>query len=465
MQKRIKEYFENHRNEILDDIASLIEINSVRGDAKEGMPFGEGPAKAVAKADEIAKRMGFITKNFENYVLTVNHSEEDAHLGILCHLDVVAEGTGWSKQPFKMVEEDGKIYGRGTSDDKGPAVAALWALKACDDLGIKLNKNVRIILGADEECGSSDLRYYFKKEAAPAFCISPDAEYPVFNCEKGGYKTNFRADFKNDGGMPKLLTFNGGHTANIVAQHAEAVVEGMDLAAAEKLCKEFSEKTSAKITAEVKDGKIKFVCEGTSSHASIPQHGNNAITALIFLLSNANLADSALTTYVKGMNQVFPHGDYMGRSAGIEQCDEVSGILTCSFDILTIKDGHVVGTFDIRSPICANEENTSKILAEKLGRFNLKVDTTDMLKPHYVSEELPFIQTLIKSYEDFTGLKGGCCSMGGGTYVHNIENGVAFGPTFPGTETNIHGADEFAVVDELLKTGMIYTQVIADMCK
>ncbi len=464
MQKKIENYFLQHKDEILADIAALVSINSVRGEAKEGMPFGEGPAKAIAKAEEIIKRMGFTSTNFDNYALTVNYGEGDAHLGILCHLDVVAEGTGWTKKPFEMEIDSNKIYGRGVTDDKGPAVIALWALKACHDLGIDINKKVRIILGADEECGSSDLEYYFKKENPPAYCLSPDADFPIYNCEKGSFNAPFRAKYENKA-LPALISFEGGHTTNIVAQHAEAVVDGIQIDKAQELAKEFSQKTKTDITAVTEGNFVKFICEGTPSHASTPEGGNNAITALIALLSHAPLADGEIKNYIHGLSVLFPHGDYYGKAMGIANEDKISGKLTCSLDILTIKNGELMGIFDSRCPLCSNEENTSLVIDKKLKEYGIVLDSTTMNPPHYVDENLPFIKTLSKAYEDFTGMEGKCCSMGGGTYVHHIENGVAFGPTFPGNITNIHGADEVADIDQLLKCGMIYTAVIADMCK
>ena len=465
MKEEIRQYFLEHREDILKDIASLVEINSVRDEAKEGMPFGEGPAKAVAEAKRIAERMGFATKNFDNYALTINSdpSCQDAHLGILCHLDVVPEGTGWTREPFKMTVEGDNIYGRGVSDDKGPAVTALWALKACNDLGVKLSKNVRIILGSDEECGSSDLDYYFKKEAQPDFCFSPDADFPIYNCEKGRFSTTIRGKYENKE-LPALVSFEGGHTSNIVAQHAEALVEGISLSDAKDAAKKWGEATKTEIEANEDNGKVKFICNGLSAHASTPRHGINAVTALLQLLADLNLKGD-LGKYIEGLSKLFPHGDFLGEAIGIKREDEISGPLTCSFNILNIADGNLAGIFDIRSPICSNEENTSLVMEKNLAKYSLTLDSTKMVEPHYVDENLPFIKILSKSYEDFTGKKGECRSMGGGTYVHHIENGVAFGPTMPGTETNIHGPDEVASVNELLLGAMIYTEVIIDMCK
>ena len=150
---------------MINDIFKLIRIKSDRGETKEGMPFGEGPAKALEEALSIAASMGFNTKNYENYVGTVDFNEKEKALDILAHLDVVPVSDEWTvTNPFEPIIKDGKLYGRGASDDKGPAVTALYAMKAVKDLNIPLNKNVRLILGTDEECGSSDIKYYYEDE-------------------------------------------------------------------------------------------------------------------------------------------------------------------------------------------------------------------------------------------------------------------------------------------------------------
>ena len=465
MNEQIKQYFLAHRTEILADIASVVAINSVKGPAEEGKPFGKGPAAAVAQAEKIAHRMGFTTKNFDNYVLTINTDPDakEAELGILCHLDVVPAGEGWSSDPFEMIEKDGKIYGRGVTDDKGPAISMLWCLKACKDLGIKLSKNCRLILGADEECGSSDLAYYFTKEDYPKYSVSPDAEFPVYNCEKGRFSTTIRAKYMNDD-LPCLVSFHGGDTANAVPKKAFAVVEGISYKKLRTVADEYEVKTKAKFDIEEMGKQAKILCEGTAAHASTPDLGNNAVTALLAMV-NALPLKGELAGYIEGLAANFPHGDFHGEAAGINMADEVSGPITFTLDILNIDQCEIQGIFDIRAPLCSNEENTSKVLEKSLNKYGLTLDSTEMEPPHYVDEKLPFIHTLLKSYEDYTGLKGECLSMGGGTYVHEIENGVAFGPCLPGYVANIHSADEEAVVDDLLTNAMIYTQVIKDMCE
>ena len=156
-KEKISRYIDAHRKEMLEDIGALCRINSVKGSYRIGKPYGEGCSEALRTALHIAECYGFSINNYDNYVGTVDMNDKEAQLDILAHLDVVPAGDGWTvTEPFEPVVKDGKIYGRGTADDKGPAIAALYAMRAVNELGIPMKKNVRLILGTDEECGSSD---------------------------------------------------------------------------------------------------------------------------------------------------------------------------------------------------------------------------------------------------------------------------------------------------------------------
>ena len=155
-QDKINAYFDDpaRRQQLVECISRLVRIRSVREEAQPGMPFGPGPAAALAEALKLAGELGFATKNYDNYVGAVDFNDQETQLHILCHLDVVGEGTGWTvTEPYEPIEVDGMLYGRGTDDDKGPAVAALLAMQAVRDLGVPLKKNVRLLLGTDEESG------------------------------------------------------------------------------------------------------------------------------------------------------------------------------------------------------------------------------------------------------------------------------------------------------------------------
>lgn len=457
MKEKIIEYFASNRDEIIKSISELVAIESVRGSAAQGMPFGKMPYLALQKALEIAEGFGFKTQNHEGYVGTVDMGDGEAELGILAHLDVVPAGEGWSTNPFEVVEKDGKIYGRGVSDDKGPAMAAFYAMKAVKDLGFTLKKNCRLILGTDEECGSSDLEHYFEKNPYPKYTFTPDAEFPVTNGEKGRFTKHFYKKVDFSGGKKYIKKIYAGEAANAVPDYAEAELVGVSeaefLAAAEK-----AKNTGAQFSF---DGE-KIICRGTSAHASLPENGNNPITALLELLSNIAF-DESCAEFTGALKVLFPHGKYNGESFGVDMSDRL-GRLTLTLDTVCFENGEFDGCFDTRTPMTANEKNCAEPIAEKLSVHGFTIEDTQMIAAHYVDENSEFVKTLLGVYEKYTGDEGECVSMGGGTYVHDIENGVAFGAISRGTVTNMHGANEFMPIEDILTAAEIFAEVIIRIC-
>lgn len=461
----IKKYFEENKDGLIADIKKLVKINSEKKEAKENMPFGEGTYIALKEALNIAKEMGFKTKNYENYVGTIDFNEEEPCLDILAHLDVVPAGEGWSiTDPYEPVVIDDKIYGRGSSDDKGPAICALYAMKAVKDLEIPLRKNVRLILGTDEESGSKDIEYYYNIEKEAPMTFSPDASFPVINTEKGGLQSCIYKTFEEDKAVPRIISINSGNTINVIPSKAEVVIEGASKEYIENECKKCSERTNIKFNIKEQNNNIYIEALGTSGHASSPAKANNAATGILNLLSNMEFSPSEGFNSICSLAKLFPHGDYLGESLGIAQKDNVSGELTISLDILSYDVGRLEGKFDSRCPICANDDNMKNIIEKKCKELNLDFKKSNMYPAHHVPSDSEFVRTLIKCYEEYTGKKGECVAIGGGTYVHSLKNGVAFGCSMPGTDNKIHDANEFAIVDELILSAEIFTQVIIDLC-
>ena len=433
------------------------------------MPYGEGPAKAVEAALKLAESMGFKTKNYDNYVGTVDFSDKEKGLDILAHLDVVPAGDEWTvTQPYEPVIKDGKIYGRGSSDDKGPAIVALYALKAVKDMNIPLSKNVRLILGTDEECGSSDIEHYYAVEKEAPMTFSPDAEFPLINIEKGRLAAEFTSEYTEDKALPRVIRVNGGVKANVVPDKASAEVEGFTLDVVSDLCKKAEEKTGVRFSVTEDGSVITINAKGKGAHASTPENGDNAITAIIELLTSMPCAKSEGFERLCAVNKLFPHNDHIGAGCGVNMSDELSGSLSMAFTIFEYNTTSLKGTFDSRSPICANDENLTEALRKNMADVKIVLGTeeSDKLNPaHHVNSDSEFVRTLLKCYEDYSGQKGECLAIGGGTYVHHLENGVAFGCSMPGTDNNMHGNDEFAVIDELMLSGKIFTQAIIDLCK
>lgn len=466
VREKIEAYFEGCREAMVQDICKLIRVNSEPGTPKEGMPFGEGPAEALRVALEMAAAMGFKTKNYDGYVGAIDMNDHPKQLDILAHLDVVPAGENWKiAQPYDPVIQDGKIYGRGAADDKGPAVAALYAMKAVKDLGIPLRKNVRLILGTDEECGSSDIAYYYSKEPEAPMTFSPDAEFPVINIEKGGLQSKFFATYQGSTEGPRVLQVSGGYKANMVPDRAKAIIEGLAVTQVQEKAQEVTEKTGVQFFLQESQGRVEIEAHGIGAHASTPEQGKNAITALMSLLIQLPFAPSEGFSKLQAVNEIFPHGDWDGVAAGVAMEDAESGKLTISFDIFHYGDGKLEGVFDCRAPLMANNENLGEVLEAKMKALGITLEKKEMYPPHHVPADSPFVQTLLKCYETYSGKKGYPIAIGGGTYVHGIKNGVAFGCATLDVDNRMHGADEFAEIDQLILSAKIFAQAIIELCQ
>ncbi|MBQ1930941.1 MAG: Sapep family Mn(2+)-dependent dipeptidase [Lachnospiraceae bacterium] len=470
MLDQIREYMDAHVEEMVADACALIAINSEKTEAKPGMPFGEGNAQVFEEAEKILTRCGFPVKNYENYVLTADLNDGPACLDILAHLDVVPAGEGWQiTEPFAPVVKDGLLYGRGSAYDKGPAVAALYAMRAVKELGIPVKGNCRLILGGDEECGSSDIRYYYSKEAQAPMTFSPDAEFPLINIEKGSLHLRFSAEADDQMTTPALLEIQAGTKINVVPGKARARVKGIDVEDLKKIAEEITARTG--VTFEftpVEDSntdEIAVLAIGAAAHAASPHMGNNALTALLTFLAEVPFGSDKVREILTQASRLYPHGDWNGKSLGVNHRDDISGELTLSLNLFSYDGKEFAGIFDCRAPICANDANTADVVRAKMTEAGFSVSAGKMNPPHYVPEESPFVQTLLDCYEAVTGKRGRPLAIGGGTYVHHIENGVAFGCGELDVDNRMHGADEFMSVEQMKNSAVIFAYAIAKLCQ
>ena len=463
MNKNIENFIDNHKDQMIETLAKLIKIPSVMGEAKENMPFGEGPAKALGEMLTIANENGFITRNIDNYVGTIDLCEGEPELGILCHLDVVPEGKGWSCPPFELTQKEGKLIGRGTIDDKGPAVATLFALMAVRESGIKLSKKVRMIVGTNEENGSADLKYYLKKESMPPMLFTPDGDYPVINIEKGMLRVTFSKNISDDTSEKKIVKISGGKTINAVPVEAVVQVSGFS----EEEINNFilSNKTTLKFDVESQSNIITITAKGTGAHASTPEKGDNALTGLIKLLAEMKVKNSASFEYITSLSKLFPYNETDGALSGVKSSDKISGELTLTFSVFDYENGKGTGKVDIRFPVCDNMKKVTDNLSHALLKYGFKITDIQGDEPHHVDENSEFVQKLLKVYHECTGNEAYCKAIGGGTYVHNTTGGVAFGAAFPGENNNMHGADEFMLLENFILNAKIFANAIISICE
>ena len=464
-REKIEQYIDSHRQEMINDICALCRINSEKMSYKEGMPYGEGAYHALEAALGMAEQYGFSINNYDNYVGTADLNDKEAQLDILAHLDVVPAGEGWKEtEAFEPVEKDGLLFGRGTADDKGPAVAAMYAMRAVKELKLPLKKNVRLILGTDEECGSSDIAHYYAVEKEAPMTFSPDGSYPVVNIEKGRLAGNFTAEWTPDDKLPRIESVQAGIKENVVPGKAFAIVKGLDQEVLEAAMEAVEKETGVRFRLELNDNAMELTAIGSGAHASTPAEGNNALTGLLTLLDRLEFAPCEQTKMIHNLLTLFPHGDTRGEALGVAMADELSGELTMALSMMTITEKDLSGTFDSRSPICATDENMLETIRRNMKAAGMTLHNDSMTPPHHVDGNSHFVKTLLNVYEEYTGQKGECIAMGGGTYVHSLKNGVAFGASMPGTDNRMHGADEFAVIDELLMSAKMFAQVIVELC-
>ena len=286
-EQAIQHYFADKEPMLVEAVSRLVRIDSTLGPALPGKPFGEGPAAALEELLALARSWGLSGQNLEGYVGTVDLNDQETVLHILGHLDVVDPGEGWTvTEAFVPKLVDGLLYGRGTDDDKGPVAAALLAMKAVKDLGIPLRRNVRLIAGTDEETGFRDVKWYYSRHPYAPYTISPDADFPIINIEKGHYQPTFQAAWPQEQALPRVSDFTGGTRLNMVPPKAQATVLGLSLDTVEAAIRDLALEEAISFSCQEKGPGVHILCSGQNAHGSTPEEGHNAQTALVALLAS-----------------------------------------------------------------------------------------------------------------------------------------------------------------------------------
>ncbi|MFD1030346.1 dipeptidase PepV [Metaplanococcus flavidus] len=446
---------EKRQENMLKELQELIAIPSVLNtDATPDAPFGKEVKRALDWFLEKGRESGYQVKNVDNIAGHLEIGEGDELLGILGHVDVVPTGDGWTKNPFGGVIEDGKLFGRGAIDDKGPTIAAWTALNMVKDAGFKFNKRVRLIIGTDEESGFRCVENYFQKEEMPTIAFAPDADFPIINAEKGIAALVFSQSYT--GREDQLLTFKSGERTNMVPDFAEAELEGR-LADWKNEFEKFTSKYNVGFSAVEEDGRVKLTVQGKAAHAMEPDDGINAGVMLSLFLKDHLTGDGQVFT--EFIAEKF-YGDTRGKSLNLAFTDEASGDTTFNAGIMRFEKAKG-GTVEVSmrySISCPFDEVMEEIQAEG---FSVNVHSNS--KPHYVDENDPFIKTLQNAYEKQTGEKAELLAIGGGTYARVMDKGVAFGMLFPGEKDVAHQLDEFVDIKNLVKATAIYAEAISQL--
>lgn len=462
-----KNIIEELKPEIIKSTQEIIQIKSVEEDPLEGMPFGKGPYDALDYMMKLGERLGFQSKNFDGYAGHIDFGQGEEVIGILAHLDVVPEGDGWTYPPYSGEIHDGKIYGRGTIDNKGPAISALYSMKALQLSDLPINKKIRLILGTNEESRWDCMKHYFSVEKAPSMAFTPDADFPVIYGEKGiiGFDLIFNTS-KSVGCDISLLDIRGGTAINMVPDNAKALLYVKDKTLFFNQYRRYIEETNEDITISEDGENIIVEAKGKSAHGSTPEKGENAISYLLKFLGAVYSGECSICRFIHLYNERIGfkhHGEGIG--CGLE--DEISGKLNFNPGLIQYRDGKIILKINIRYPITSS----SKIVYDGI-RENLKDTPIQLIegvsdsKPLYVPKDNVLVKTLMKVYQDQTGdFDSQPITIGGGTYARAMENAVAFGPVFPGQEELAHQKDEHISIENLLKLTNIYTNALYELTK
>lgn len=443
----IREFIDKNIENMKEDLRQLVACKSTFEQDCE--PFGLENRKVLDIALKQMKEKGFETTNLDYYCGYGQIGDGKKLIGIIAHLDVVPTGEGWDSDPYNMIEKDGFLYGRGVSDDKGAAIASMYALKYLMDEKYQFHKRVRLILGCNEETGSMCLKYYVKNDEAIDYGFTPDGNFPGIYAEKG------MIGGKLLGHNSKIIDIDGGEADNVVCKKvcAKLPLNSFD----ENKLKEYLDKN--KITFEMeKSDVISITTHGVAAHASTPDEGVNAISYLFEALYYAGFEDSFVSFFHNNFG-LTKHGEILGYGAVM---DEISDT-TINFGVAKKRGDDIVVSLDMRFPVTSDTE-TCLALLEKCEDKENEFALRSKIEPLYFDVNSPMIQSLKKAYVDVTNdNETQMEAIGGGTYAKSIKNCIAFGCEFIGEENHIHDANERLNIESFKKQVELYVTAIKNL--
>ena len=455
----IENYIDTHKDEIIKQVQSLIQIPSVYSKSDNPKkPFGENCNLALEYMLNLGKKLGFKTKNLDGYCGYIEFGEGEEMLGIIGHLDVVPEGEGWSNPPFSATIKDNKIFGRGAIDDKGPVISSLYAMKAVME-NFKVNKRVRLILGLNEENSWLCMKHYKEVEEMPTLGFSPDADFPCIYAEKSILDCCISMAYnKNENIKIKEIDCKN-NASNVVAKFCSVTLEVTnDIEKVIEKLENSINKFNFNIAVEKQNqSEIKLTSYGIQAHAAHPDLGTNAISRLILVL-NEVIENELLEFFCEKIGT-----EFNGKSLGIA-CNDESGELTLNVGSFALVDNELKIRFNLRIPIHTSIEDVESKFKEAIATYSSINYHTNSKMPHlYVSKEDKLIKTLCKIYSEVTNTPATPIAIGGATYARAFKNCVSFGPNFPGNKDMCHQTDEFIDIDSLILSCKIYAKAIIEL--
>lgn len=408
-------------NEMIEALQKLVSFQSIAKEEGPEYPYGKEVHRAKEYVLNLAKSFGMRVTDVPGKYAYIEIGEGPRLIGILSHLDVVPAGDGWTQDPFGGEIVDGKIYGRGTTDDKGPTIAVLYAMKTLKEK-TTLPARIRLILGQTEENGEwRDIEAYTEAEEIPECGFTPDGDFPAIQNELGAMVFQVEMPLEASG----FLEGEGGTAPNMVPARARV-------------------KTAFNI----------YEASGKACHGCAPWLGINGLSELMEMVHRAEPENRFAEMYADLIGKTI-----YGEKIGIAAEDE-SGKLTLNAGLLEVGADKVTLMVDIRYPAKKNPDEISGSLVRQFSSYSASCECVYQVRPLYTPSDSPVLRALLSAYREVTGDESRPISIGGGTYAKAMPNMVAFGPNFPGHENREHMEDEYILVDDFLKLEEIYERAL-----
>ena len=432
---------EEIKSDYLESLKTIVSYPSVLNEGENGTPFGQSIQNVLEKMLEITRSLGFKTyidpKGYYGYA-EIGQGEE--LLAVLCHLDVVPAGdlSDWETPPFEATIKDGWIHGRGVQDDKGPSLAALYAVKALMDAGVTFNKRIRFIYGTDEETLWRCMARYNELEETATLGFAPDSSFPLTYAEKG------LLQIKLHGSGSQELAIEAGEAFNVVPAKASYTGNLADSLEVELKKQAFEYERTADTVTVI----------GVPKHSKDAAEGVNAIVRLATGL-NPLIQHSAIQFIAEAVRE-----DATGSRLFGEISDEPSGTLSFNVSGLSLDQDKSEIRIDMRIPVLADKDKLVQELSQLAEEYQLRYEEFDYLAPLYVPLDSELVSTLMAVYKEKTNDNSPAVSSGGATFARTMPNCVAFGALFPGALQTEHQANERTVIEDLYKAMDFYAETI-----
>lgn len=459
-------YVEDLKDEIINSTCELIKIPSVNSNSSNSsMPFGENCANALDYVLNLGNELGFRTKNIDGYCGYIEFGDGEDLMGIIGHLDVVPEGENWTYPPFDAKIEDNKIYGRGAIDDKGPVIAALYAMKIVMD-NYTIHKRVRLILGLNEESDWKCINYYKEHEEIPNFGFSPDADFPCIYAEKALLNVHLKEHYSIDNKIQIINIDYGNNPLNVVPKFCEVkllVDNSLDLENCINNLNTIVNRYSFSIEVATKDRYITLISHGKSAHAAHPDLGSNAISPMIitlyefFKIYNVNIGlFSFFRKYI--------HMQFNGEDLNIN-CSDESGKLTLNVAKFSLDNNCLEIGMNLRIPVHTKTCIIKNRLNDLFRDTDINISYSGEKDSLYIPKDNFLVQTLCNIFNTTNNSTFEPIAIGGATYARAFPNCVSFGANMPNDEDMCHKVDEFISIDNLILSTKIYATAIYELCK